>query len=220
MIPDIKALFFDLDGTLADTIPAITEGVNMTLEALELPHRSEEDVKSFIGRGPRHLISKSIPSEVKLENPEIVDLALEIYNKMYEKTYMHTTELYKGLYDVLVLLSKHYTIAVLSNKQDVYVKELVDQLLPDGICVMACGSLDGIPAKPSPAIALQMAERLGLKPYECMLIGDSEIDILTAHNAGFGTLSVSWGYASHKHLSLSGANNIVSSPEELIKYLN
>ena len=104
----IKALIFDLDGTLADTIPAITEAINMTMSALSLPSHTEQEVRGYINRGPRHLISEAIPQEVRDRDPEIVDKALAIYNKNYAKTYMHTDKLYDGLEEIILELSKYY----------------------------------------------------------------------------------------------------------------
>lgn len=214
----IKALIFDLDGTLADTIPAITEAVNMTLTELGFPERSESEVTRFIGKGPRHLISESLPAVARLENKELVDTALALYDKMYAKTYMHTSTLYSGMLDALRTLSDHYIIAVLSNKQDEYVKALAAQLLPEGICAIARGSLAGVPAKPEPTVANKVIDALGVKPGECVMIGDSEIDILTAKNAKMDILSVSWGYAPRERLITFGAKNVIDSPIELVNY--
>lgn len=214
----IKALMFDLDGTLADTIPAITEAVNMALESLGFPKRNEAEIRSFIGKGPRHLMSEALPREARESDPLLVDRALTLYDGMYAKTYMHTDRLYDGMEEALLELSRYYKIAVLSNKQDEYVKALIDQLLPAGICEAAVGTRDGIPAKPEPRVALELAETLGVSPHDCMLIGDSEIDILTAENAEFDILSVSWGYSSKNKLIFKGAQDIVSTPEELLEY--
>lgn len=214
---DIKVLIFDLDGTLADTIPAITEAVNMTLAELDFPPRTELEIKSFIGRGPRHLIAKSLPDNA---DDELIDKALRLYDLMYAQTYLHTNCLYDGIEDAITVLSKRYKIAVLSNKQDQYVKALINQLLPKDICEIALGSINGIPAKPTPTLALKLADSLGVTPNECALIGDSEIDILTAQNAGFDILSVSWGYADKKLLIDSGAIDIIDSPIELIEHFN
>jgi phosphoglycolate phosphatase len=214
----IKALIFDLDGTLADTIPAITEAVNMTLTELGFPNRDQIEIKSYIGKGPRHLITESLPKESVIENPQIIDQALALYDKMYAKTYFHTNSLYDGMEEAIITLSKYYKIAVLSNKQDEYVKHLVKQLLPNGICEIARGTVAGKPAKPDPAVALEMLEQLGVSNYECILIGDSEIDILTAKNAEMECLSVTWGYASKTKLIMKGAQGIVNSPAELIDY--
>ena len=126
MKSNIKALVFDLDGTLADTIPAITEAVNMTLSSLDFPSRTELEVKRFIGRVPRHLITKSLPNNA---DDEIIDRALKLYDINYAKTYLQTNCLYEGIWKSISTLSKRYKIAVLSNKQDGYVKELIKQLL-------------------------------------------------------------------------------------------
>ena len=214
----LKALIFDLDGTLADTIPAIAEAVNMTLLEMDFPTHSVDEIKSYIGKGPRYLISEALPKDVKEHQPEIIDKALTIYHKAYSQTYLNTDTLYDGMKEALITLSEYYKIAVLSNKQDEYVKNLVKQLLPEGICTLACGTVNGIPAKPDPTIALKMAEELGVEHYECMLIGDSDIDILTAENAGFDILSVTWGYVSKAKLLIKGAQDIVDSPEELVEY--
>ena len=214
----IKALIFDLDGTLADTIPAITEAVNMTLFDLGLPPRTQIEVESFIGQGPRHLISESLPADKN--NAELLDKALKLYDQNYALTYLHTDSLYDGIKDVLTTLSKNYKIAVLSNKQDEYVKELIKQLIPDGICEFAYGTINGIPAKPNPTTALKLASALEVDPSECVLIGDSEIDIATAKNAGFDCISVTWGYADKRKLLENGAQNTVGLPTELLDYFN
>ena len=211
-------IIFDLDGTLADTIPAIAEAVNMTLEQLGFPSRTQNEIRSYIGRGPRHLISEALPKDAVIENPQIIDRALAIYNKMYSETYLNTNTLYDGLEEAIITLSKYYKIAVLSNKQDEYVKNLVKQLLPDGICEIARGTIDGKPAKPEPTVALEILEQLEISNYECVLIGDSEIDILTAQNAEIECLSVSWGYASKTKLIMKGAQEIINSPAELLEY--
>lgn len=214
----LKALIFDLDGTLADTIPAIAEAVNMTLTEMGYSTHSIDEIKSYIGNGPRHLISEALPKDTRENHPETVDKALAIYNKAYAQTYLNTDKLYDGMEEAILTLSKYYKIAVLSNKQDEYVKNLINQLLPEGICTLACGTINGIPAKPDPTIALKMAEELGVEHYECMLIGDSEIDILTAENAGFDCLSVTWGYVSKAKLLLKGAQDIIDTPKELVEY--
>ena len=218
MRSDIKALIFDLDGTLADTIPAIAEAINMTMRELSLPTHTEDEVKSFIGKGPRHLVSESLPKDKRDADACLVDRALAIYNYKYSQTYLHTDRLYDGIEEALITLSKHYKIAVLSNKQDEYVKALVKQLLPQGIYQIACGSIDCIPAKPSPELALTVIKELGVAPHECVMIGDSDVDILTAKNAGLHILAVAWGYMSKDELSVKGAKDILDDPRELTKY--
>ena len=213
----IKALIFDLDGTLADTIPAIADAVNIVLEELGYPTHTQDEIRSYIGRGPHHLIRESLPQEVRVDE-EIVNKAHKMYDSAYAKTYMNTVSLYDGMYEAILMLSKYYKIAVLSNKQDEYVKNLVSQLLPEGICEIARGTVAGIPAKPDPTIALEIVEALGVSHYECMIIGDSDIDLLTARNAEMDCLSVSWGYVSKAKLIMTGAEEIITTPSELIDY--
>jgi phosphoglycolate phosphatase len=214
----IKALIFDLDGTLADTIPAIAKAVNMTMEQLGFPTLTTDEIRVRIGKGPRHLIAESLPKEISVTEPHTVDKALEIYNKMYAKTFLDTNTLYEGLEEALITLSKYYKIVVLSNKQDEYVKALVKQLLPEGICTIARGTIGNKPAKPSPEVLLQIIDELGCSNYECVLIGDSDIDILTGKNADVDVISVSWGYVLKAKLILKGAEEIVDSPSELLEY--
>lgn len=214
----IKALIFDLDGTLADTIPAICEAVNMTMRALSMPELTEAEVRLNIGHGPRHLITRSLPREAMASDPTLADRALEIYDKMYGETYLHTDKLYDGLGDVIAELAKYYKIAVLSNKQDEYTRALVKKLLPEGICSAARGTVGGVPAKPEPDAALAIVAELGFNPHDCMLIGDSAVDVLTAENAELDILSVSWGYTSKTKLIMSGAMEIVNTPAELLEY--
>lgn len=214
----IKALIFDLDGTLADTVPAICEAVNMTMRALAMPELTEAEVRLNIGHGPRHLITRSLPRSALAADPTLADRALDVYDEAYGQTYLHTDSLYGGLGEVIEELSKYYKIAVLSNKQDEYARALVEKLLPPGICSAVRGTLDGVPAKPEPDAALALVAELGLSPHDCMLIGDSGVDILTAENAELDILSVSWGYTSKTKLIMSGAMEIVNDPSELLEY--
>lgn len=214
----IKALIFDLDGTLADTIPAIAEAINITMDELGYPHRSEVEIRGAIGHGPRYLVEECLPKDAKESDPTLIDRALKIYDEAYGKTYMHTDKLYEGLEDAILELSKYYRIAVLSNKQDAYVKALVDQLLPEGICEIAMGTVEGVPPKPDPTLARRLTTLMDVNPHDCVMIGDSDVDILTAENAEFDIISVSWGYASKTKLLLHGAQDIINSPFELVDY--
>lgn len=219
MFENKKVLIFDLDGTIADTIPAITQGINLTMNEMGLPTHTEDEVRTYINFGPRHLITQALPQSIRERDPQIIDKALSVYNKMYSKTYINTKACYDGIPEVIGRLAEKYTIAVLSNKQDEYVKALASQLLPRGTCAAAYGSLDGIPAKPEPKRALMLTDLLSASPSDCILIGDSHIDIKTAEAAGFDSISLSWGYVSRDKLLENGAKVIIDSPYELIDIL-
>ena len=126
----IRALFLDLDGTIADTIDAIREAVNMTVKHFGYAERSYEQVRTAIGNGARKLIERSIPKEAA-DDREAVDRILAYFDDAYATTYLHTTECYAGIVESLCELRRRgYILAVLSNKQDPYVKGLCAQLLP------------------------------------------------------------------------------------------
>ncbi len=212
----MKAIIFDFDGTLADTIPAIRSGVNLTMRALGYPESTNEDVLSHINFGARRLIQLSMPRELQ-DNDALVDAALALYNEMYEKTYMETDRTYEGIPEVLTELNaRGYRIAVLSNKQDPFIVRLCEALLPKGSYVHARGQRVGAPTKPDPAVPLEVASLLGAKPCECAFVGDSHIDMLTAENAGMRAVGVTWGYRPRKDLTEAGADVLVDSVRELL----
>jgi phosphoglycolate phosphatase len=214
----IKAVIFDLDGTLANTMPDLQTAMNGMLTKLGYKTRTRVELLGFINRGSREFVRRSLPKEV--QGVEfILDSALQIYEDEYSRCYDDKTIAYTGINDLITnLKAKGIKLAVLSNKQDEYVKNLVKQLLPEGICEIARGTIASQPAKPDKAAALEVIESLGVSSYECMLIGDSDIDIQTARNADMDSLSVSWGYASKTKLIMKGAEEIVDTPEALIEY--
>ena len=213
----VKAIIFDLDGTLCDTLDDIRDGVNAVLERLGYKTRTRQEIHKYINHGARNLIKRSLPKEV--QNIDfIVESALSDYNLEYDNYYCNHTHPYEGIEEMLIeLKSMGFKLGILSNKQDAYVKELAKQLIPDGICLAAYGSQNGIPAKPDPTIALALAKKLGVSPCECALIGDSQVDIKTANAAGFKVISVSWGYVSREKLRENGASVIIDCPQELLE---
>ena len=211
---NIKLLILDLDGTLADTIESIREGVNMAMNKYGYPERSYEQVRRAIGTGARELIRLSLPED---SSAELVDRVFRDYHAAYGETYTHCTECYEGIPESLVSLKeKGYTLAVLSNKQDVYVKELVKILLPEGLIASAAGQTD-LPKKPDPTVPLMIASELGFAPSETAFIGDSEVDVLTGKNAGMMTVGCSWGYREREVLVESQADVVLDRPIELLE---
>lgn len=212
----IKAILFDLDGTLANTISALQHGINLTMRALGYPESTEEDVLAHINNGARQLIRLSLPEALQSDEEKVTE-ALALYNKMYEKTYMETDTTYDGIPEVLTELNaRGYKVAVLSNKQDPFVVRLCEQLLPEGSYVIARGQREGVPTKPDPTAPLELADLLGAAPSECAFVGDSNVDILTAKNAGMLAVGVSWGYRPREVLEETGADVIVDLVPELL----
>ena len=212
----IKAIIFDLDGTVADTISAIREGVNMTMEQLGYPTHTDADILRFINHGARELIRQALPESVS-GDPARVDEALDVYQGMYDKTYTHTNLCYDGMVEAMCALKEKYALAILSNKQDRMVKGLAAQLLPAGTVKIAQGQIEGVPTKPDPTAVWKICRTFGVAPEECAFVGDSDVDMHTAINAGCLPVGVSWGYRSEDVLLKAGAKVIVQSPEEFEK---
>lgn len=210
----VKLLILDLDGTLADTIESIREGVNIAMNKYGYPERSYDEIRRAIGNGARELIRLSLPEG---SDADLVDRVFRDYHAAYGETYTHCTECYEGIPESLLALKERgYTLAVLSNKQDVYVKELVKILLPEGLISSAAGQTD-LPKKPDPTVPLMIASSLGFAPSETAFIGDSEVDVLTGKNAGMLTVGCSWGYRDRPVLVESNADFVLDRPSELVE---
>lgn len=211
----IRAVVFDFDGTIADTIPAICEGVNRTMRLYGYPEHTEKAVRTFINYGARRLIAQAMPEAVR-ENAEAVDRVLGTYDREYGLVYDHTRVAYPGMAELIDRLHKNgLRIGVLSNKQDAFVKRLAQQVLVPGSYDAAHGVGAGQPAKPDPFLSHLVADELGVLPQECIMVGDSDIDILTAKNAGMMHIGISWGYRDEAFLLVHGATVIAHTPDEI-----
>lgn len=211
----IKALIFDLDGTLAHTLPAIAEGMNLALAELGYPEIDERQVYEFINLGARDYAKFSLPEQYRTDEAR-VDALYAAYNRNYAKVYMHTNTTYDGIEDMIAALKGKYPLAVNSNKQDEFVKSLVAQLFAPGTFAAAEGFRTDRAAKPDPAVPLQLAALMGAEPHECAYIGDSDVDVKTARNAGMHAIDVCWGYRPENVLYEMGAEIVAHTPSELL----
>ena len=207
-----KLLIFDLDGTIADTINSIKDAINLTMDKYGFPHRDYLHVKSSIGWGARRLVAACLPDECKGDEA-LISLALADYDMLYEQTYANIDGCYDGMEEAIrALHARGYIIAVLSNKQDAYVKKIISLLFPDGIVSYAAGQTE-LPKKPSPVVPLMIAETFGADPSECAFIGDSDVDVQTGIAAGMTAVGCSWGYRPKQELL--GADFVIDAPSEL-----
>lgn len=211
----LKALIFDLDGTLAHTLPAIAEGMNLALAEQGYPAIDEARVYEFINLGARDYAKMALPEQYRQDDARI-DALYAAYNRNYARVYMHTDTTYDGIPEMIVHLGKTYPMAVNSNKQDEFVKALVAQLFEPGTFVAAEGFRTDRAAKPDPAVPLMLAEMMGVKPHECAYIGDSDVDVKTARNAGMHAIDVCWGYRPEDVLYGMGAELVAHTPSELV----
>ena len=210
----IRGFIFDLDGTLADTIDDIGWAVNRMLEARGFPLLCRADHLANINNGAFKLIQRSIPENYRADE-NTVRACLREYEKFYSVHFDVETYAYGGVKEALLSLSEAgYRLAILSNKQDAYVKSIARKIFSDIPFVCACGQTE-LPTKPDPTAAFMIAERMGLAPDEIAFVGDSQVDVITAKNAGMYPVGVAWGYRPSEMLTEEGAKVIVSCGEEL-----
>ena len=209
------AIIFDLDGTLCDTMPDIHASVCMMLDLLGYPGRELSHTVNGINRGSRHLIEHALPDGVSKAD---VDAALDCYMKFYSEHLCDATAPYAGITDLLPRLrDRGVKLAVLSNKPDTFVSRLAAALFPDTFTVTV--GQGPYPAKPSPTAPLAIADMLGAAPDRILVVGDSDIDVITAHNAGMHAAGVTWGYRTRDVLVAAGADHIVNKPIEILGLL-
>ena len=219
----IQLIIFDLDGTLADTIEGITEGINRAMSEAGYPTHTKESVLGFVNYGTRRYIEEGLPPSVRSDTEEVTRV-MNLYIQHYAETYTMTT-LYEGMLDLMHRLKNDYLLAINSNKQDEFVKVLAKQLFHEDLFIAAEGFCDGRPAKPNPDMAYAImkiaSEKLGreITPEECVYVGDSDVDVLTARNAGMHDVSVSWGYRSHDFLRALGDQPVCDTIDELYDVL-
>lgn len=210
-----KTVIFDLDGTLLDTLEDLTDSVNVTLEYMNYPTRTLEEIRSFVGNGMRQLINHAVPSgtsEVKIEE------AFDYFCKYYFAHCNEKTKPYSGIHELLnELVRRNYKLAVVSNKRDEAVKELCCRYF-DMIEVVS-GDKPGIKRKPAPDGVEYVLKQLDCEKNDAVYVGDSEIDILTARNAGVDCISVTWGFRTERELLDNGAVNLIFEPNELLRLL-
>lgn len=210
-----KAVIFDLDGTLLDTLCDLCDSTNDALDAIGAPHRTIDEVRRFVGNGIRMLMVRAVPGGD--ENP-LFDTAMNAFVASYKKNCANKTKPYDGIPELLLRLSSDgYSLAVVSNKADFAVKTLVRDYFGDVIRV-AIGEKEseGVKKKPAPDTVIAALRELGCKKENAVYVGDSEVDIMTAKNAGMRCISVDWGFRGRDVLTAAGATEIVSTPEALI----
>ncbi len=209
-----NAIIFDLDGTLAYTIDDIQIALNNMLTRLGYKVRTKAEVLKFINNGVRELVRRSLPQNVR-DAELIVDTAVEVYEEEYAKCYCDQTRVYDGVEETLTSLKKKgYKLAVLSNKQDKFVKTIISKLFDKNMFSVVMGQ-DKLPTKPDPTLTLLACKQMGVKPSACIFVGDSDVDMKTASNAEIKSIGVSWGYREIGVLNAAGASYIAETPEEM-----
>ena len=212
----IKAIIFDLDGTLLNTLDGLKDSVNFALNKFNYPPKTLEEIRSFVGNGVAKLVERAI-AEGK-ENPNF-DMCLKIFKENYSQTMQNKTHPYSNIIELLKILKrKNIKTAVVSNKYDKAVKELCAQHF-NGLIDIAIGENENCNPKPSTDGIDKAIKELSVKKDEILYIGDSEVDIFTAQNANIKIITVSWGFRDINYLKENGSNEIIDEPLELLNYL-
>lgn len=205
---------FDLDGTLLDTLDDLTDSMNYILGKHNFPLRTRDEVRNFVGNGVRKLVERAVPPEYKADE-EFIDKFYDDFSLYYNSHSDIKTSPYPGTLDMLdKLLHSGFDIAIVSNKIDSAVKSLSTKFFGERI-KSAIGEKPSIRHKPEPDMVFMAMEEMGADKENSIYIGDSEVDIQTAKNAGIPCISVLWGFKDRKFLEDSGAMAIVESMEEL-----
>lgn len=212
-----KTIVFDLDGTLLNTLDDLTSAVNAALSSFSLPLRSKEEVRGFIGNGIVKLMERAI-GYPRADFAEI----MQAFKQYYGAHCADKTQPYEGIIPLLFALRERgIKTAVLSNKADFAVKALCKEYF-DGLIMEAVGENEeaGIRKKPAPDSLFAVMQALDCTKAETVYVGDSEVDIQTAQNAGVACISVTWGFKDREFLLQNGSVCLVDSPAEILPLLD
>jgi phosphoglycolate phosphatase len=213
-----KAAVFDLDGTLLDTLEDIADSMNSVLLKHGHPIHDVEPYKYFVGDGFRNLVFRALPESMRSD--PYVDNCYSEVREEYAKRWNNKTKAYDGISEMLDELSyRGLKLSVLSNKSDDFAKLMIKQLLPHWRFYPVYGERYGIPKKPDPAAAVEISGILGVRPDECLYLGDTGVDMTTAVSAGMFAVGVLWGFRKADELLANGANMLVREPLEVLKLI-
>lgn len=209
----IKAVIFDLDGTLVDSIGDLCDSTNFALEKYGFPTHEKEKYNYFVGDGMLKLIERVIPQEKF--NFEIQQSVYCEFLAYYRNHFLDKTLPYEDISQAIAdLIEKGIKLAVVSNKNDEMVRKIVEKFFKDCF-VSVVGKREAYPLKPDPTLTLDIIKELGVKPQECAFLGDSGMDMLTAKNAGCVAIGVLWGFRTREELEENGAQYLLESPREI-----
>ncbi len=211
-----KAVIFDMDGTLLNTLEDLYLSTNAALARYGYPERTLEEVRQFVGNGAYNLMCRAVPGGE--EDPRLGD-CLNAFEEHYGRHLNDHTGPYEGIPELLEKLrQKEIPMAIVSNKPDFAVRELGRKYF--GLLIpVTIGESRGIRRKPAPDTVEQAARELGVQLKDCIYVGDSEVDKKTADNAGLPCISVDWGFRDREELEKLGPAYLISRPEELLEIL-
>ena len=207
----MTAILFDLDGTLLNTLDDLADATNAALAHFGCPGRTTDKVRQFVGNGAERLIRLALPGNA--DDPAVSDV-LAYFKDYYAAHSQVKTRPYDGILEALAEVQKEFPVAIVSNKPDNAVKILCSQYFGN---VFALGESSACPRKPAPDMVYKAMAAIGAD--RCIYVGDSEVDVLTAKNAGVPCLSVLWGFRDREILVEAGAEYFCKAPKDLLQIL-
>ena len=214
LCPRFQAVLFDMDGTLLDTLSDMQDAVNHILLENGWPQRTLEEIRAFVGNGAAKLMERAIPEPIA---PQRFHEILSTYKDWYQAHNCVKTAPYPGIPALLAALAEAgIKTAVVSNKPDATTKTLAARFFPG---LPAFGQRDDVPPKPAPDLVFRALETLGVDAADAIYVGDSEVDVATARNAGLPLIAVSWGFRGREKLEIAGAEHIADTAPQLLKML-
>jgi phosphoglycolate phosphatase len=219
-----KAVIFDLDGTLLDSLGGIGDTMNNLLKKLGYPQHRLEEYRYMVGDGLDQLVKRSLPPEWSRDHrtgnreADALEQLVKEYRRLYDKKWPGQSPPYPGIPELLDRLNREkIKTAVLSNKADDFTRRMAARLLPGSDFAAVVGARPGSPAKPHPMAALEIAARLDIVPGDMIFLGDSGVDMKTGVNAGMYPVGALWGFREADELLTHGAGALLENPAELIQ---
>ena len=209
-----RAVLFDLDGTLLDTLDDLAASANRVLRANGFPDHPRDAYRYFIGDGARNLVIRMLPEDRREDG--MIEKCLQAFRDDYGRNWAVQTKPYDGVPEMLdAIAAGNLPMAVFSNKPDDATKACVSKLLSQWEFRFVLGQRDGAPPKPDPGGALEIAERLGIPPGDFLYLGDTATDMRTAVRAGMFPVGALWGFRTEDELRGAGAAALVAQPADV-----
>lgn len=213
----IKAVIFDLDGTLVDSLADLANSVNGVLESMGLPAHTIDSYRRRVGDGARQMVSRALPED----RQDLLEDTLAAHTAYYRDHSLVHTRPYPGIADLIAALRERgLPLAVLSNKPDVMIAKVVTALFSEDDFTIIRGHREGVPLKPDPTSALDLATELGCRPQQIVFLGDTKVDLQTATNARMVPVGATWGFRDRAELENYGARYIIDHPAQFLNLLD
>ena len=212
-----KAVIFDLDGTLVDTLADLTDAINFALKKLAQPARTVDECRMMIGSGVRKFVKRALTEDKQ----HLVDDILSEMRAFYTQNCLKQARLYDGIAQMVAQLTgRGIALAVCTNKDQGDARQIIDHFFGGSVFDPVIGARQGCPIKPHRQATAPIVDSFGLDPREMVFVGDSDIDIATAENGQMPFIGVSWGFRSVDELQAAGAKIIIDFPEELVELVS